>query len=156
MNNEDYLMMKRAMNRKFKPGIWAGVGGHVEPYEINNPKEACLREVFEETGIGEDDIEDLKLKYITLRRSKDEIRIQYIYFAHSKTRNVIQTDEGELFWINKKELLKKDLSVTAMETLKHYTSYGDSIDDILVGTVSAQGNQPIMTWIPVQDWEDMI
>lgn len=156
MNNDDYLLMKRAMNRKFKPGIWAGVGGHLEPHEINNPEEACLREIFEETGIGKNELENFKLKYITLRRSKNEIRIQYIYFAHSKTRNVIQTDEGELFWINRKEIFDKDLSVTTRETLKHYTSYEDTIDDILVGTVSAQNNHPIMTWLPVQDWEDMI
>ncbi len=153
MNNEEFLLMKRSINRKFAPGIWAGVGGHLEPNEINRPQEACLREIFEETGIKEEDLENLKLKYIVLRRSKDEIRIQYVYFAYSKIRNVIQTDEGELFWINKEELFERDLSTTTKEILKHYIEYGYNTYDVLVGTVSAKDNQPIMNWIPVQDWE---
>lgn len=156
MNNDDFLLMERAKNRKFAPGIWAGVGGHLEPHEINNPEESCLREIYEETGIEEKDLENLKLKYIVLRRSKDEIRIQYVYFANSKTRDIIQTDEGELFWINKKELFERDLSATTRETLKHYISYEVAIEDILIGTVSVYENCPIMNWIPVQDWEGMI
>jgi 8-oxo-dGTP diphosphatase len=156
MNNEEFLLMKRSKDRKFKPGIWAGVGGHLEPHEINNPEEACLREIFEETGIDGKNLEGFKLKYIILRRSKEEIRIQYVYFAYSKTRNINQTDEGELFWINKKELFDRDLSATTKETLKHYINFEDSIEDILVGTVSAEDNRPLMNWVPVQDWEGML
>ncbi|MBW4829476.1 MAG: hypothetical protein KZY61_01470 [Clostridiaceae bacterium] len=103
--------------------------------------------------IKEEDLENLKLKYIVLRRLKDEIRIQYIYFAYSEIRNVIQTDEGELFWINKEELFERELSTMTREILKHYIEYGDNIYDVLVGTVSVEDNQSIMNWIPVQDWE---
>lgn len=156
MNEEDFLLMQRSVHRKFAPGIWAGVGGHLEPHEINNPEEACLREVYEETKIQKKDLENLKLKYIILRRSKNEIRIQYVYFANSKTRSISQTDEGKLFWINKNDLFDRDLSTTARETLKHYKTYGDSIEDILVGVVSVELNKPIMNWVPVQDWEGMI
>lgn len=155
MNNEDFLLMKRSMNKKFAHGIWAGVGGHIEPHEINKPEEACLREIFEETGIEEKDIENLNLKYIVLRRSKDEIRIQYVYIGVSKTRNVSQTDEGELFWINRNELFERELSATTRSTLKHYLEFKDDFKDILVGTVRAENNHPIMNWCPVQDWEGM-
>lgn len=151
--NNNFLLMKRAVNRKFAPGIWAGVGGHLEPHEINNPEAACLREIFEETGIEEKDLKNLELKYIILRRAKDEIKIQYVYFANSMTRNTIQTDEGELFWIKKEDLFARDLSATTRETLKHYISYEDNSGDILVGTVSEEDNLPVMNWVPVQDWE---
>ncbi|QHQ60211.1 NUDIX domain-containing protein [Anaerocolumna sedimenticola] len=51
MNRNEFLLMKRAAGRNLAPGLWAGVGGHLEPEELNSPKEACLREIYEETGI---------------------------------------------------------------------------------------------------------
>lgn len=152
-NNGDFLLMKRAVNRKFAPGIWAGVGGHLEADEINDPRKACIREIYEETGICEKDLVDLKLKYIIMRRSRDEIRIQYVYLAKTTIRQVVNTDEGELFWINKDELFDRELSATSRMTLKHYLENGEKTIDILVGTVSAASNRPIMNWNPVQDWE---
>ena len=53
-NNGKYLLMKRAENRVFNPGFWSGVGGHMEPKEINDPLSACYREIEEETGIIKD------------------------------------------------------------------------------------------------------
>lgn len=60
----DYLLMKRAPNRKVAPGVWSGVGGHMECDELNNPQKTCLREVLEETGITKEQIQDLKLRYL--------------------------------------------------------------------------------------------
>jgi len=34
-NDNQYLLMKRADNRKINPGYWSGVGGHIEPHEIS-------------------------------------------------------------------------------------------------------------------------
>ncbi|HBK85283.1 MAG TPA: hypothetical protein DDZ53_04545, partial [Firmicutes bacterium] len=98
-NNGEYLLMKRADNRKIAPGVWSGVGGHMEQSEINDPLTACYREIEEETGISRDKISSLKLLYIITRRSKDEIRQSYIYFGETAQEEVIQTDEGNLFWI---------------------------------------------------------
>ena len=50
-NNDEYLLMERANNRKINPGFWSGVGGHVEPHEINDPLSACYREIEEEAGM---------------------------------------------------------------------------------------------------------
>ena len=47
----EYLLMKRALNRKVAPNMWSSVGGHMENNEINAPQTACLRKIFEETGI---------------------------------------------------------------------------------------------------------
>lgn len=44
------LMLKRSPDRKLAPDLWTGVGGHIEPDEINDPKSACYREIYEETG----------------------------------------------------------------------------------------------------------
>jgi 8-oxo-dGTP diphosphatase len=155
INNDDFLMMERSNTKKFAPGVWAGVGGHLEPEEINDPQRACIREIYEETGIEEKDIRDLNLKYMILRRSKDEIRTQYVYIGNTSKRQVINTDEGKLFWINKDSLLERKLSVTTKMTLKHYLEHGAEISDVLVGTVSAKENNPEISWIPIQDWEGL-
>jgi 8-oxo-dGTP diphosphatase len=153
INNNDILMMQRSMNKKFAPGVWAGIGGHVEPNEVNDPQETCIREIYEETGISKENLFDLKLKYIILRKSKLEIRIQYVYTAKTNIRKVIDTDEGTLFWINKNDILDRDLSTTVRMTLDHYLKYEDTLDDILVGTVSSEKEQPKINWVPLQDWE---
>ena len=44
-NKDDYLLIERAETRKFNPGFWSGIGGHIEPDEINNPLAACYREI---------------------------------------------------------------------------------------------------------------
>jgi 8-oxo-dGTP diphosphatase len=55
-SKDELLMMKRSLNRTLSPGLWAAVGGHLEPHELNHPRAACLREIAEETGIGHADI----------------------------------------------------------------------------------------------------
>lgn len=148
--------MKRSEKRKIAPGYWAGVGGHLESDEINNPQMACLREIYEETGIHENDIDDLKLKYIILRRSKNEIRVNYIFFGNSRIREVVDTDEGRLYWIAKEELLNQEFTETIRMTLVHYLKCGSNVNDVVVGTVSCENNKPVMNWNLLQDWENSI
>ena len=105
-NSEKYLVMKRSESRVYNPSFWSGIGGHMEPQEINEPLAACYREIEEETGINKDNIDSLELLYVITRRSKNEIRQSYIYFGETQQTDVLQTDEGALFWIDKKELLK--------------------------------------------------
>jgi 8-oxo-dGTP diphosphatase len=155
VNDDELLMMERSKERRFAPGIWAGVGGHLEPEEINDPYKACIREIYEETGIEEEYISGLNLKYMILRRSKEEIRMQYVYIGNTLKRKVKNTDEGNLYWISKDSLLERALSVTTQMTLKHYLEYGSEIRDILVGVVSADNNNPVINWIPLQDWEGL-
>ena len=111
-NNGNYLLMRRADNREIAPGVWSGVGGHLEPNEINDPLAACYREIEEESGISSDKITSLELFYIITRRSKDEIRQSYIYFGDTSESDLVQTDEGKLFWIPCNELLKREYTKT--------------------------------------------
>ncbi|MHB8945093.1 MAG: NUDIX domain-containing protein [Bacillota bacterium] len=135
MNSGDVLLMKRSITREFAPGIWAGVGGHLEPDEINDPQVACRREILEETGLDEEHVTNLRLKSIILRRSQDEIRVQYVFFGDSSRRDVVDTDEGELHWISQNELLNRELSFTTRAALRNFLESGGQTDTILVGTV---------------------
>lgn len=152
-NDGAFLLMKRSEVRQFAPGIWATVGGHMEPDEIGDPRAACLREIREETGLSEEQISGLALRYIILRRSGEEIRVQYVFFGHADSRGVGATDEGELQWIKRGELLDRRLSYTSKATLEHFLQTNGQVSDILVGTVSAEGSQPVLHWLPLQDWE---
>jgi 8-oxo-dGTP diphosphatase len=153
-NRNDFLLMKRSEKRKIAPGFWAGIGGHLEPHEINTPQIACLREIYEETGIHESDIDDFRLKYIILRRTKNEIRNNYIYFGNSNKREVVDTDEGKLYWVAKNELLNREFTDTIRIMLTHYLELGSKENDVLVGVAKCESNKPYMNWTLLQDWEN--
>lgn len=156
INDKDFLMMKRSEKRKLAPGLWAPVGGHVEPDEINNPEAACLREIYEEAGIEACNFERFDLKYILLRRSKDEIRLHHIFIGIVNTKHYEdKTDEGKLCWINEVELLDRPMSFTIRKALEHYLEYGRHSEEINVGTISASDNIPRINWSSVDDWEGM-
>ena len=62
--------------------VWTGsAGGHFEEFELNDAKACVLRELKEELNLCENDIENLSLRYVTLRRTKGEIRQNYYFFA---------------------------------------------------------------------------
>ena len=42
--NGKALFVQRNQHRTFLPGYLVPVGGHIEPYELNEPKHACVRE----------------------------------------------------------------------------------------------------------------
>lgn len=65
--------------------VWIGsAGGHLEANELNDAKACVLREMREELGITENEIQNLRLRYVTMRRTKGEIRHNYYFFAELK------------------------------------------------------------------------
>lgn len=58
--------------------VWTGsAGGHFEESELNNAKACVLRELNEELKLDENDIDNLSMRYVTLRRTNGEIRQNY-------------------------------------------------------------------------------
>ena len=76
-----YRIGSRVANNKFI----GSAGGHFEESELNDPKACVLREMQEELGLTEADVEDLKLRYITHRHMAGEIRQNYYFFGKLKT-----------------------------------------------------------------------
>lgn len=148
------LMMYRIGSRVFKGALWAGIGGHFENDELNDPTKCVLRELFEETGITRNDIDNLKLKYITTRMATDEIRQQYIYFADLSNHNVniLPCDEGEISWIKMNRILDLKMSFTNGECLKHYFNVCKNNDDIYSGVVNVLEDIPSMNFILLRDF----
>jgi ADP-ribose pyrophosphatase len=145
-NGDKYLLMKRADNRKVNPGIWSGVGGKIEPHEINNPLAACYREIEEETGIPCDKIISLDLQYIITRRSENEIRQSYIYFGKTDVIDIVQTDEGILFWVSSGDLLNKEYTATYAAMLEHYIKRKPTDNAVYVGVAENADSELRMNW----------
>ena len=69
-------------------------GGHFEPAELNDARACALRELYEETGLTEDDTYGLRMRYVTLRLKNGEIRQNYYFFAELKTPAELRSTEG--------------------------------------------------------------
>ena len=154
LHGEEILLLYRIGSRVFKKPLWVGVGGHFEEYELNEPERCVLRELKEETGMTLCDIERPVLKYITMRRTQDEIRQQYIYFANLKNKDVVLApcDEGELAWVKVEDCKSLPMSLTNGECLKHYFTLGRYDDNLYCGQVVMEGEEPILTFIPLKEY----
>lgn len=116
--------------------IWIGsAGGHFEENELNAPYTCILRELNEELNISENMIENLSLRYITLRQVKDEIRQTYYFFAELKNSDNIElsSNEGILKWFSTDELKELDMPLTAKYVIEHWLSKGKDTAEIYVG-----------------------
>lgn len=131
------LLLYRVGSRVVQPS-WCGIGGHFEKNELNNPKACVLRELFEETGITENDIGTVKLKYITLRMKNNEIRQNYYYFTELQNTeiDINKCNEGTLEWVDMNEILDREMPFTAKECLKHYLSIGKDDNRLYAGVAT--------------------
>ncbi|TCP52936.1 8-oxo-dGTP diphosphatase [Tumebacillus sp. BK434] len=122
-HGDDVLMIHRGAHKKIWPNKWSGVGGSIEAHEHQDLRAAVLREIHEETGIVQEQIEGLSLRYIIMRHLDDELRQLYVYFGRTTTKEIIQTDEGHLEWISRSEWFEKDLIPTNRKMLEHYLAH---------------------------------
>lgn len=139
VRGDKVLLLYRVGSRVGGPS-WRGVGGHMEPNEINDPEACVLRELWEETGIERGNISELALRYITLRLKDGEIRQNYYYFAKLAAGKEPEqvSSEGKLKWFLPEELAELEMPVTARHVLEHYTSLGKK-DGVLYGGVTREG-----------------
>lgn len=129
--------------------VWIGsAGGHFEEYELNDARACVLRELQEELGIAENKIENLYLRYVTLRRSKGEIRQNYYFFADLKDgiNEKISSNEGVSQWFSMSELTSLEMPFTSKYVIEHYLRVGCKTDMIYGGI--ADGEKVVFTEMP--------
>ncbi|MCM1537811.1 MAG: NUDIX hydrolase [bacterium] len=150
-----YLSKGERMLLLFRQGgrvvnnVWVGsAGGHFEPFELNDARACVLRECEEELGIGEDAMENLSLRYVTLRRAKGEIRQNYYFFADLKkdVDERLTSNEGISKWFAYPELSALEMPYTSKFVIEHYLKIGRMTDQIYVG--AADGETLIFTELP--------
>jgi len=82
-----------------------------EGFELNAARACVLCELQEELGIAEKEIENLHLRYVTLRRSKGEIRRNYYFFADLKdgVSKEFYSNEGVSRWFSLLEVTSLEM-----------------------------------------------
>ncbi|MGM0396784.1 MAG: NUDIX domain-containing protein [Bacillota bacterium] len=144
--NDQMLLIERSREKKIAPGIWFGVGGHMEPKELNDPYGAIYREIFEETGLDKSKIQSLALNYIIYNRiDEEEIVVNHIFFGEVSAPYVVANHEGVLHWVDMNMALEKISHPVILKVLEHYLR--DRRDDMLLGVVDCE--EPYVWWYPV-------
>lgn len=119
---------------------WIGsAGGHFEPEELNDPRACVLREMQEELGLTESDVEGLTLRYIAHRLVDGEIRQNYYFFARLKEDRELWSTEGNLRWMTFDEIPDLYMPVSAKHMILHYLKEGRFTDHIYCGVTEETG-----------------
>ena len=123
--------------------VWTGsAGGHFEEFELNDAKACILREMNEELGLCENDIQNLSHRYVTLRMTKGEIRQNYYFFANLKDSindDELISNEGKSKWFSVKEIAELEMPYTAKYVINHYCSVGQFTDKLYVVVTNEKG-----------------
>jgi 8-oxo-dGTP diphosphatase len=123
---------------------WVGVGGHLDPSEINDPTAGVLREVQEEIGVRADQIDDLRLRYVAVRDSGRELRHTYYFTATLQPEVRIPRDcaEGELRWFDlAMDPSELEMPPTAQIALAHWLTQGRHDEALRFIVIGADGRQ---------------
>lgn len=95
-NKDDILLIKGAKDKKIWPGLYNGIGGHVEKGE--DVLSAARRELTEESGLEKI---DLFLKAIIFIEVNENTGISmYVFWGETTKKDVRDSTEGSLEWIN--------------------------------------------------------
>lgn len=129
--------------------VWIGsAGGHFEEFELNDARACVLRELQEELGITENELENLSLRYVTLKRNKGEIRQNYYFFADLKdgVDENISSNEGISRWFCLEKLTSLEMPYTSQYVIEHYLNVGCKTDMVYGGI--ADGERVVFTQLP--------
>ena len=141
-----YRIGSRVANKKYI----GSAGGHFEKEELNDARACVLRELQEELGITEADVEDLKLRYVTLRLKDGEIRQNYFFFGKLKAEQELTSTEGILHWIPYDGFDNLTMPASAKHMLLHYLKVGRFDDNLYAGITQAGGT----TFVPLKEFDD--
>lgn len=143
---DDKVLLLYRQGSRVVNDLWVGAaGGHFEENELNDAKSCVLRELNEELSITEDFIRDLELRYITIRNTKGELRLNYYFFATlpGGMELNLQSNEGTLKWVALDECNGLKMPFSAQFMMAHYLKTG-RYDHMLYGGIS-DGQKVVFT-----------
>lgn len=136
----------RVANNKYV----GSAGGHFEPDELNDAKKCVLREMQEELGLTESDVEGMKLRYITYRLKNGEIRQNYYFFGKLNTQKPLQSTEGNLQWFTYEEAENLQMPASAKHMILHYLKVGRFDENLYAGITEEEGTK----FVIMKEFED--
>ncbi len=97
---DDVLLLKRAMTKRVFPGLYNGVGGHIEQDE--DPLTGAIREIREETGLS---VAQPALRGVLhVDAGADTGIMVFVFSAGAPSRDVVANDEGTLEWVPRERI----------------------------------------------------
>ncbi len=140
MDGEKILYLYRMGSRVVSDSYVGTAGGHFEKEELNDARACVLRELYEESGLLEEDIQDLSLRYITLRLINNEIRQNYYFFANLKNpKMAINSNEGVLERFDRNESSSLEMPFTSRYVIDHFTKIGINTNFLYGGIATSRG-----------------
>ena len=139
---DQLLLLYRLGSKVISDSYAASAGGHFEKEELNDAKACVLRELYEETGLTEKDVDNLSLRYVTVRLKNGELRQNYYFFADLiDDAKEITSNEGNLEWFQIEKLLEypPEMPYTAQYVVKHYAEIGKNTDVLYTGVATKDG-----------------
>ena len=125
-------------------------GGHFEKEEVNDARACVLREMQEELGLTAADVQDMKLRYITLRLKNGEIRQNYYFFGKLLSEKSLQSTEGILKWFSYEEAAHLQMPASAKKMMLHYLQVGRFDDNLYAGITEAGETR----FVALKEFED--
>ena len=142
---EEILLLYRQGSRVVNNKWVSSAGGHFEEGEFHDARLCALRELKEELGLDADALTGLSLRYVSLRRTPEEIRQNYYFFAELPGGPAMEltSNEGVLQWFRLDEIESLDMPFTSKYVTSHWLHTG-RFTDVLYGGV-ATGEDMVFT-----------
>ena len=149
LTDEEGILCLYRMGSRVANNLYVGsAGGHFEQDELNDPKACALREMREELGLKESDIDGLRLRYITHRLKNGEIRQNYYFFARLKEKRELDSSEGILRWVPYDDIPNLEMPVSAKHMILHYLAQGRFDDALYAGITEQDGTK----FVPMREF----
>lgn len=140
LTNADGILCLYRIGSRVADQMYIGsAGGHFECNELNDAKKCVLREAYEELGVREEDLIDLKMRYITLRLKNGEVRLNYYFFARLRKEMELQSTEGQLNWVKFEDVPQLKMPSSAKHMILHYLKQGRFDDKLYAGVSESWG-----------------
>ncbi len=94
-NDDEILLLKGAVDKKNWPGLYNGIGGHIERGE--DAISAAQRELFEETGLENIHLDLRAIIFIDVEEHQGIS--MFVFLGNSNKKALISSEEGIIDWI---------------------------------------------------------
>ena len=113
-----WLLLKRSAQKRLQPNRYTGLGGRVEADELGDLRGSVLRELTEETGLGEADVKHLTLRrMLTHNRPGEPLTVLFYFTAELKHYALPDCTEGTLYWTQPEDFAALDVIETTAHAL---------------------------------------